>query len=591
MTDLLVNWIWIGYPYSERYIMHFDNQIIILLRSLVGQGGLILFFAFLITRIRFLRRLILRGPASGPGSVILILYFSSIGILGTYTGIPIMGALANARVVGVFIGGLLGGPVVGISAGLIAGMHRWLIDIGGFTALACMISTLTEGIIAGVISSRFRNSQNKWLFAALWGGLAEVIQMILILIIARPFSDAVSLVQVIGLPMIIGNAIGIGMFIAIAEDAFREQERIAARQSQRVLKTAREAVEYLRSGLTPETAAATAAIILKNIKVSAVSFSDRDKCLAFKGAGSDHHKPLAPLMTQLTKEVIHKGSYQIAKEKHEINCSVKGCPLSSAVIVPLKVRGETIGTLKLYRTGRQSINPVDVEVAQGLATLFSTQIEASELQRQTELLSTAELRALHSQIQPHFLFNSLTTITSLIRTTPEKARELLVKLSELLRRSLRKPAIQIPLSEELYYIRSYLEIEKARFGEKLQVDFEVNAPRETTLPALTLQPIIENCVKHGMKGSIKGVHIIIKAEVREAQVYFSVNDNGTGIDPSMIPEILKSHKDGDSIGLGNVNERLEYLYGSGLTIESSHGEGTQVSFSIPLATPAEAAAG
>lgn len=561
--------------------MHFDNQVILLLRNLVSQGGLILFFAFLLTRVRFLKKMVLRTRLRFRDALVLILYFSGIGILGTYTGIPIMGALANARVVGVFVGGLIGGPLVGVLTGLLAGFHRWAIDIGGFTALACMVSTIVEGIIASLVSSRFRTVQNKWLFAALWGACAELVQMGLILLIARPFAEAVALVEIIAVPMIFGNAIGIGMFIAIAEDAFREEERIAARQSHRVLTTARETMDFLRAGLTPATAAAACGIILKHLKVSAVSITDTEKCLAHKGAGEDHHRAHALLRTRLTREVIESGSYRVAGHRSEIGCSEESCPLSSAVIVPLKLRGDTVGTLKLYRTGRRTINPVDVEVALGLATLFSTQIEVSELQRQTELLATAELQALQSQIRPHFLFNALNTISSLIRTRPQRARELLVSLGELLRRSLRKLGNRIPLEDELYYVRSYLEIEKARFGDKLEIQYDISAPPNTMMPPLTLQPIIENAVKHGISKKLGGGTIRISVVQEGGAVHFAVADNGVGMSEARREKVLEERESGESIGLRNVNERLEYLYGQGLTIESAPEGGTRVSFTLP----------
>ncbi|MBI9109224.1 MAG: histidine kinase [Spirochaetales bacterium] len=567
--------------------MNIDTQTINLLRSLVSQGGLILFFAFLFTRIGFFRQTMMLQRASIHGRIVFIIYFSIIGIIGTYTGIPIMGALANARVVGVFVGGLIGGPVVGISTGIIAGFHRWAIDIGGFTAFACMLSTITEGLLAGLLSSQIRKFNNKWIFAAIWGAAAELIQMGIILLIAKPFPEALELVRIIALPMILGNAVGIGMFIAVTEDTFREAERIAVRQSHLVLSTARETIQYLRTGLTSETALAVVEIILKNIMVSAVSISDTEKCLAFKGVGEDHHLAFEPLKTKLTREVIADGIYRVARQKEDIGCVAPDCPLSSALIVPLKVKGITVGTLKLYRSGRREINPVDVEVGLGLATLFSTQIEVSELQRQSELLATAELQALQSQIRPHFLFNTLNAVTSLIRTKPQQARELLISLGELLRRSLGKAPPQIPLEEELYFIKSYLEIEKVRFEDKLKVEYRIDVPPGCMLPPLTLQPIIENAVIHGIGSKVGNGIIIISGEKKDGGVIFSVEDNGPGMDSATIRNVLNRTDSGDHIGLRNVNERLDFLYGSRLDIESSPGKGSKVSFFVPIADKTE----
>ncbi|MCG8571271.1 MAG: sensor histidine kinase, partial [Spirochaetes bacterium] len=144
----------------------------------------------------------------------LIIFFSLFGIVGTYSGIPVMGALANSRVVGVFVGGLIGGPMVGFLAGLISGIHRWAIDIGGFTAFACMIATICEGTLAGILSPYYKKSNKKWLMAFFAGILAEVLQMLILLILVKPFSEAWELVKIIGIPMIFANSVGISMFIA-----------------------------------------------------------------------------------------------------------------------------------------------------------------------------------------------------------------------------------------------------------------------------------------------------------------------------------------------------------------------------------------
>ncbi|MDC7222038.1 MAG: LytS/YhcK type 5TM receptor domain-containing protein [Spirochaetales bacterium] len=561
--------------------MPFETQIIDLLRSLISQGGLILFFAFLLTRLNFLRSLVFSRTFTLKKGLVLVAYFSGIAIMGTYTGIPVMGALANARVVGVFVGGLLGGPIVGIAAGFLAGFHRFAIDLGGFTSLACMSSTVVEGIMAGLLSYSFRKVENKWLFAALWGAVAELVQMAVILLVARPFSSALQLVELIAVPMIFGNAIGIAMFIAIIEDALKEKEKIALKQSHRVLKIVQETMEHLRSGFTPETADAVTQIILKHIKVSAVSLSDRDKCLAFRGKGEDHHKSMAPLQTRVTKDVLADGHSRVVNKREDIGCSHDNCPLSSAVIAPLKVNGETVGTLKLYRAGDRGIGPVDVEVAQGLAALFSTQIEVSELQRQRELLTRAELKALQSQIRPHFLFNALNTISSLIRLKPDKARELMVSLSDLLRRSLKTTDSLIPLEEELFYVRSYLEIEQARFGSKLAVEYHIKVSQDIKIPPLILQPIIENSIKHGIGTNLNNSLIKIEVKKKLSRIQFVLSDTGVGMEQEKIDRILNHEETGNSIGLKNVNDRLEHLYGKGLEISSEPGKGTKVSFSLP----------
>lgn len=561
--------------------MFFELEILDLLKNLISQGGLIAFFSLIFSKVKIFRKIFSKSLMSLQDRVIVILFFSGIAILGTYTGIPVRGALANTRVVGVFVGGLLGGPIVGISAGIIAGVHRWAIDIGGFTALACMISTIAEGCLASLLWRQFNNSKNKWLFAALLGMIAEIMQMAIILLVARPYEASMELVGVIGLPMIVGNAVAIGMFIAIADSVFREREEIAAKNSQKVLRIAQESLPFFRQGFNEETAGETAKIILKKLNLAAVSFTTTDACLTHQGLGIDHHQPGQALRTTLTKKVIDEGSYHIARIKEEIDCSSISCPLKSAVIVPLTSGDQVIGTLKLYREREYAITQVDVEVAIGLASLFSLQIEISRLDEQSKLLNCAELKALQSQINPHFLFNTINTVSSFVRSKPEKARELLLDLSDYYRFRLQEPDAFIPLNKELEHVKAYLDIEQARFEDRLEVIFSCNSDLQSPVPPLILQPIVENAVKHGIQNSVRGGKLCIRIEEKRKSVKITVEDNGVGIPPEKLKNILDETN--SSIGLTNVHNRLLNAYGAdnGLKIESKKGKGTKVWMIIP----------
>ncbi len=553
-----------------------------LLEGLINQVGSIVLIAVLLSRFVFFRKLVTRDKIALRYLVILAVIFGFFGILKTYSGIPVKGALANARVVGVFVGGLIGGPVVGILSGIIAGVHRWAIDIGGFTAFACMVSTIAEGTLAGFLSRAFYKSEKRWFFALYTGALAETMQMAILLILVKPFDAAVDLVSIIGVPMIVANAIGISMLIAIVEMIYNERDRIAANQSKVVLDIANRTINYFRKGLTEETTREAANIIHEMTGVSAVSFTDMDRILAHVGIGSDHHIPGIPLVTRITKMVLQDGGTHIAGTKEDIACSHEECQLKSAVIVPLKEQDKVIGSLKIYKTGENTISPVDVELAEGLASLFSTQIELSRIEEQAKLLNTSELKALQAQINPHFLFNSINTIVSLIRTSPEKARDLLVKLGLYFRNSLYH-SDEIFLSDEIQNIKNYLEIEKARFGEKLNIIIDVPDNLNCTLPPFTLQPLVENALKHGLLPRVKGGSIEIHCEKDGENIRLSVKDNGTGIEEEKLRTLFDDSTCSKSVGIKNVNKRLMCKYGSqyGLRIESSPGAGTVVSFTIP----------
>lgn len=213
-------------------------MIIEIIIALINRLGLIIILAVIISKIGIFKRLIIKQNAGLRDKLILAAVFGVIGILGTYSSVPVQGALANTRVVGVMVGALLGGPLVGFGAAVIAGGHRYLIDIGGFTAFACGISTVVEGIMGGYFYFYLRNKEQKWKYALFFGMLAEIAQMIIILLIARPFADALALVRVILVPMVFVNSIGIALFVGILENIYKEQERIAAGQAEKALKIA-----------------------------------------------------------------------------------------------------------------------------------------------------------------------------------------------------------------------------------------------------------------------------------------------------------------------------------------------------------------
>lgn len=539
--------------------------------------------AFMVSKIRLVRNISTKNNISRNEKIALSVIFGLFGIIGTYTGVPIEGALANSRIMGIVVGGLLGGPTVGILAGLIAGIHRFLIDMGGFTTIACTISTIFAGIISGTLSKEFHRNGNRWVFAMVTAIIPVFMELTSILLFSKPFSEAFQLVKIIALPILVTNTIGAGIFVAIIDNVIGEQERAAAYQAQMALKIANRTLKYFRKGFNMNTALKTAQIIKEMTEVKGVAFTDRESILAHVGLGEDHHRPGDHILTGLTKEVIHTGVYKVASTKEEINCSCDSCKLRAAIIVPLKEGSKVIGTLKLYKDKEDSITQVDMELALGLGLLFSTQIELSKIDYQYELLSKAELRALQAQINPHFLFNAINTIVSFTRTDPDTARDLLIHLGSYFRKNLQQNVEEVSIFEEIEHIKSYVEIEKARFGDKLNVKFNIPKDIKCTLPPLILQPIVENGIKHGILEQIEGGNIEVKAVDHDDVTTIVIKDDGVGMEKDFLNSLFKNKPQNDSIGLINVNNRLKNKYGekNGLTIYSKVGKGTTVIIRIP----------
>jgi two-component system LytT family sensor kinase len=227
-----------------------------------------------------------------------------------------------------------------------------------------------------------------------------------------------------------------------------------------------------------------------------------------------------------------------------------------------------------------------------------------KLEEQGRLLLEARLDALQRQINPHFLFNTLNSIASLVRSRPELAREMIVKLGNILRALLRDREAFVPLGEELAFTDDYLDIEVVRFGEKLRVVKEI-APEtlDLVVPSMLLQPLIENSIKHGLEPRISGGTVTLRSRVRGGRLLLEVEDDGVGVSPERPLENPVSGlvREGSGIGMRNVRERMEVLYGPDavMEMESRPGRGTRITLEMPivdttsleeLATPAGRAA-
>ena len=202
-----------------------------------------------------------------------------------------------------------------------------------------------------------------------------------------------------------------------------------------------------------------------------------------------------------------------------------------------------------------------------------------KLEEQQRLLMQARLQALTAQINPHFLFNTLNSVSSLIRTDPAQARAMVLKLSNILRRLLRKHENFTALREELSFIEDYLSIEVVRFGEKLRFEKEVeNETLDMLVPSMLLQPLIENCIKHGLSSKVEGGTIRLRARRANSRLHVTVEDDGVGIPEAKLANLLEQ-----GIGVSNVNERLKVLFENDyrVWIDSHPGRGTRIEIEVP----------
>lgn len=355
-----------------------------------------------------------------------------------------------------------------------------------------------------------------------------------------------------------------------------------------VLHTAALAAEPLRGGLTAATAGKAIRHLRALVGAVGLAIDDGERCLAFDGSGSHHGAQFtAAARRALT---THRSVVLAARD---LPCDRVDCVVRGAVVAPL-AGPDGRATAALVAVADDHPVPGLVQASAEAARWAGSQIALAELDSSRERLARAEVRALRAQISPHFIYNALTAIASFVRTDPERARELILEFAEFTRYSFRAHGEFTTLAEELRSIDRYLTIERARFGDRLQVRLQI-APEvlPVGLPFLCLQPLVENAVRHGLSRKPGVGMVSIEARDAGAECHITVEDDGVGMDPAVFAPVPASTSgrvdtdDGQHVGLTNVDERLRSVFGDqfGLVVETAPGAGTKVSMRVPKFHP------
>ena len=516
-----------------------------------------------------------------PHKFLCYVVFSIFCIMGTWFGLHIEDSIANTRAIGAVMGGLLGGPVVGGLVGLTGGLHRY--SMGGMTALSCMISTIVEGLLGGLVHSCMINlGRPDKVFSPLTAGaitfVAEMAQMAIILLIARPFDDALHLVSSIAAPMMVTNTVGAALFMRILLDKRAMFEKYTSAFSATALKVAASTEGILRQGFNEENSMKVAQVLYKELDIGAVAITDREKLLAFTGTGDDHHLPGKPISSAYTLRAIETGEVVYA-DGNEVpyRCSLHPqCKLGSTLVIPLRGENQRVmGTIKLYEAKNRLFSSINRTLGEGIAQLLSAQILAGQYERQKALLTQSEIKLLHAQVNPHFLFNALNTLKAVIRRDSDQAAQLVQFLSTFFRKNLKRPSEIVTLADEIEHVNAYLQIEKARFQSRLQVSLSV--PDELAyqhLPAFTLQPIVENAIKHGTSQLLGTGEIMISASRFNHHLVLDIEDNAG------LYEVSAS----GGLGMSLVDKRLRAHFGDdcGITVACEPDRYTRITLRLPL---------
>jgi two-component system LytT family sensor kinase len=381
--------------------------------------------------------------------------------------------------------------------------------------------------------------------------------------------------------LLLGVLLGIG-FAAILLTAWKTMRPSRSDQSaetlgtQTALHAAASTLPHFRRGLNPRTAEQAVPYLRMLTRAAAIALADTRAVLAIDGDGREQVRPgdlLSRLLERTPDDAMHIEPGLVSSDP--------GCPLRSAALAPLVVQGRRIGTLiAFYRSGGWPSHG-ELRVVQEAASLVCAQVELSLIAEQEQRLAQAELRALRAQISPHFIYNALAAVAGEIHTRPEEARELLIDFAQFTRYLFRDGRSYVTLAEELEHVARYLRLEQARFRS---LDVTIDVPEEVTsavVPAMSIQPLAENAVRHGVERRAGSGRVTIIARLSGDDVELRVTDDGAGIAPERVPAVLAGA--GGGIGLSNVDGRLRASFGEryALQIESQPGHGTTVVMAVP----------
>ena len=575
-----------------------------LIYQMIWRMCMIVTIAFLITRLKLFSHMIFQR-LSWKEKIIMIFVFGLFGIIGNYTAITIhpdisnfpfknlnvntesFVAIADTRNIGVIMGGLLGGPAVGIGAGIIAGGHRYL--LGGFISVATFILTVLGGGIAGFINRKMDFSKRiKPSFILIIGVCILLIQIILIPVFSSSHDVALILIKQTGLPIIIVNGIGIWICSLIFYSVLIEEEKTKAIQTQKALFIANKTMPYFRQGLNQQSCEKVANILCTNTNADLVCITGSDGLLSHVGKGKKYIHLLQIGIQEECKQVLQTREMIILKSMSKVSEINPYCPLKAVLIVPLIVHEKPVGTLKLFYSKPNELTDAEQELAEGLMMMFSNQLELGEHNRQKELLQNAEIKALQAQIHPHFLFNSLNVIAALCKRDPLFARRLLIHLSTFLRNNINVTRKNlIPIEKEMESVNAYFSLVQARFPERFFLNITIHLGVETALiPPFTIQPLVENAIVHGFSEHCTKVKIDINIVKEKGFLKLLISDNGAGIPNDRLvilgKQVMSSNK-GSGIAIFNIKERLSLVFGSAavFSVTSQVNNGTVITIEVP----------
>ena len=362
---------------------------------------------------------------------------------------------------------------------------------------------------------------------------------------------------------------------------FMDPDSVRARQSDAMLKLASQTLACLNDRLDETSAQRICGLLLPATAAIAVAITDKEHILGYSGYEAAENPSGSKIRTHATHATLDDGKMRVLHTPEEIGFPGETDGIRAAIIVPLVMGRNVVSTLKFYYRRPSHISETQKSIAEGFGKLLSTQMAAAALEERTQMATKMELKMLQSQINPHFLFNTINTIASLIRTDPETARKLLREFAVFYRRTLEDSADLIVFGREMEQTRRYFTFEVARFGaDRVELTERIDpAVNEMLVPPFLIQPLVENAVRHAMPSEGK-LSIEVSGRVEGDDVIVTVTDDGVGMTDEARQNIMHPESSsGLGIAVKNVHDRICGYFGPGtrIEVESELGKGTAVS--------------
>lgn len=542
-----------------------------ILISLCARLFLILVMFALLCRTTILRNVINSLRKNKRSQLKFAALFIFMAVADIFAGSLLRTFCVNNQLIIVLSAGLIGGTLIGALTGFMSSLIAYSFMPQPISPIHYPLMVVL-GIASGCLARWLQQQKSNYAHGAMLGFIFSALYFTISLASTTTLPKGYVLEDLF-FPLLFCSFIGCGSFIGILEGFYNQQEILEGISAKTALKITNNTISILQNGLNATSASQTTDIILQEAETfDFVAITSLDEILGFSS-----YRTEAVFVNFLSND-FHK-LFQSDFKTPTTELDV----ISSYINLPIYNDKHHVGYFCIGHILNPIITPFENTLAKGIGTMITNQITVHGIKEKAELLDKAEIKALQSQINPHFLFNALSTISYFCSQQPQTAKSLINDLASYYRNNLTDANTMISIRNELQHINAYIHLEQARFGDRLKVNYDIDIEEVFQVPALILQPIVENAIKHGLYPKVSGGSILIRIEKRKGYYRITVIDDGLGISKETLKIIFDTSIPKKSIGLSNVNQRLITLYGpkNHLRIYSRIDKGTIVVMRIP----------